>query len=276
MATGTTNEFNALCNLSPAMMLRLEILAFQGPSPVSNAFTQEADRLGLTPLGRERIEREDRKKFADRLEALRRQAEEFRKTLDLLEQATAEALRENAEQLAAAREELRRIRDRAYEITMPDGTVAKVYPDGNKVRTETGSEVSPDIVRAEDIGNAHSTWAEHVEGEKRVNELGTRREALEAYQRRVQDAKGIAMGDDVTADELSQLERNLREGAPAEVARHFNSSRAGQPAPAVEADASANGLAKPFAKAVSPSALALTDSDFEIKPSVTVSVPVPR
>jgi hypothetical protein len=276
LATGTTNEFNALCNLSPAMMLRLEILAFQGPSPVSNAFTQEADRLGLTPTGRERIEREERRKFTERMEALRQQIAEFRKTLDLLEQATAEALRENDEQLRAAREELRRVRDRAYEITMPDGTVARVYRDGDKVRADDGAEVSPDIVRAEDIGNGHSTWAEHVEVEKRVGELGTRREALEAYRRRVQDAKGIAMGDDVTADELSQLERNLREGVPAEVARHFNSSHAAQPAPAVEADASANGLAKPFAKAVSPSALVLTDSDFEIKPSATVSTPVPR
>jgi hypothetical protein len=258
------------------MMLRLEILAITGNSPVSNAFTQEADRLGLTPKGRERKEREQQRRFADTMQALRQQATDFQKHLDLLEQATAEALRENAEQLAAAREELRVIRERAYEITMPDGTAAKVYRDGDKVRTETGSEVSPEIVRAEDIGNGHSTWAEHVEGSKRVNELSARRDALEAYQRRVQDAKGIAAGDGVTADELSHLERNLREDVPAEVARHFDSSHAAQPAPAVKADASANGLAKPFAKAVSPSALVLTDSDFEIKPSVTVSAPAPR
>jgi hypothetical protein len=276
LATERTDIFNATSGLSQSMQLRLEVLALSGNSPVSNALTREADRLGLTPEGRARKEREDQRRFAALMEAVRERAAEFHKQLDLLEQASMEALHENEEQLRVARDDLRRIRDRAYEITMPDGAAAKVYRDGDKVRTEAGSEVSPDIIRAEDIGNGHSTWAEHVESSKRVDELSARREALEAYQRRVQDAKGAAAGEDVTADELSLLERNLREDAPVEVVRHFNSSHAAQPAPAVDADHPATGLAKPFAKAVNPSALVLNDSDFEIKPSVTVSAPAPR
>jgi hypothetical protein len=123
------------------MMLRLEILAITGNSPVSNAFTQEADRLGLTLKGRERKERGEQLKFAAALLAIRQQALEFQSKLDLLEHATMEALRENEEHMREAREELRRIREGAYEITMPDGKVEKVYRDGDKVRTDSGAEV---------------------------------------------------------------------------------------------------------------------------------------
>jgi hypothetical protein len=220
LATGTTNEFNALCNLSPAMMLRLEILAFQGPSPVSNAFTQEADRLGLTPLGRERIEREDRKKFADRLEALRRQAEEFRKTLDLLEQATAEALRENDEHLRAAREELRRIQDRAYEVTMPDGTVAKVYRDGDKVRSDDGAEVGRQIVHPDELPSSSPSWQRRKGAGDSVTRLENERAEIIDYQDRLTRSKNTLSADDVTTQQLDAMQADAAR-MPEAVRRHY-------------------------------------------------------
>ena len=276
MASARTTEFNALCNLTPAMMLRLEILAFQGFSPVSNAFTADADRLGLTPQGRERKEREQRQEFADRMEAIRRQAAAFQRTLDLLEHATLEALRENEEHLRAAREDLQRVRDRAYEVTMPDGTVAKVYRDGDRVRDEAGGDVSPDIVRAEDIGNGHSTWAEHVDGLKRVEELQTKREALQAYQRRIQGARETVAGDDLSAEELDRLEGNLQKDVPAEVQKNLQAATGPAALPARDVGPSQSGLARPFTKAANGVALALTDDDFRSTVAPSVSAPVPR
>ncbi|MET4276841.1 MULTISPECIES: hypothetical protein [unclassified Bradyrhizobium] len=66
MAT-TTNIFNALSNLSQSMQLQLTVLALSGSNLVSNEFTEEADRLGLTPKGREKKEQQDRKCVARRI-----------------------------------------------------------------------------------------------------------------------------------------------------------------------------------------------------------------
>ena len=44
-------------------------LALSGDSPVLNAFTELAYRLGLSPKGRERKEREETRRFAERMQA---------------------------------------------------------------------------------------------------------------------------------------------------------------------------------------------------------------
>jgi hypothetical protein len=282
LSTGTTNEFNALCNLSPAMMLRLEILAFQGPSPVSNAFTQEAERLGLTPLGRQRIEREDRRKFADRMEALRQRGEEFRKTLDLLEQASMEALHENEERLRATRQDLQRIRDRAYEITMPDGTVAKVYRDGDKVRTDDGAEVSRDVVKAEDISERSPSWAER----KAFGDVATRieaeqREILEYRDRLVRARKGLS-SDDLDEERFNAIQADMTR-MPEAVSRRLGENSglvrsAIDPAAAVsEPSTFRTGLdpTRSFTAATQAAPAALpSDQDFlQLPPSVAMPAP---
>jgi hypothetical protein len=211
LATGTTNEFNALCNLTASDMLRLEILALSGDSPVSNAFTEEADRLGLTTKGRERKEREEQRKFAVQMEALRQRAAEFSKHLDFLEQATAEALHENEEQLRNSREDLRRIRERAYEITMPDGNVEKVYRDGDKVRTDSGTEVDRDIIRAEDIPDALPSWSERKLKELDIDALMHEQRRLTVYQEKLAHARSRSGSDDLSGDELDGLKAGLDE-----------------------------------------------------------------
>ena len=67
VATQQTNIFNALSGASQLTQLQLMVLAKSGDSPVSNAFTAEADRLGLTPQARER---EDARKLTESLAAL--------------------------------------------------------------------------------------------------------------------------------------------------------------------------------------------------------------
>ncbi len=59
--------------------------------------------------------------------------------LNRLDDASYQALIETEERLERAREELERIRAQAYEITLPDGTVVKVYRDSDAVRGDTGS-----------------------------------------------------------------------------------------------------------------------------------------
>jgi hypothetical protein len=263
------------------MMLRLEILAITGNSPVSNAFTQEADRLGLTPKGREKKEREEQRKFAAALDALRRQVAEFLKRLDLIEQATAEALRENDEHLAVAREELRRVRERAYEITMPDGTVAKVYRDGDKVRTDAGAEIAPDVVRAEDIPDGSSTWRQRKGAGDAIARLEAERAEIIDYQKRLGQTRDALSRDDVTGEQLSAMQSDAAR-MPEAVRRRYNEG-AGEPRP--ETGPAGNEKETTFRTRVDPTRAftsatqgtpsAPPDQDFlQIPPSV--SMPAPR
>lgn len=209
MATGTTNEFNALCLLSPAQMLRLEILAFQGFSPVSNAFTQEADRLGLSPQGRERKEREERIKFATAMLASRQQVAEFQKYLDRLQEASARAVGETGEKARIASAELQRIRDAAFEAQFPDGTRRKVYRDGATVRDDAGGIVSSDVVRAADIPEGFSTWEQRKQGERSSREADREHiEAIEFHDRVVRTKERLRDGG-LTADELQELQAGV-------------------------------------------------------------------
>ena len=233
------------------MMLRLEILALSGNSPVSNAFTEEADRMGLTVKGRERKEREEQRKFAAAMDALRQRAAEFQNKLGLLEQATAEALRENEEQMAAAREEMRRIREQAYEITMPDGKAAKVYRDGDKVRTESGAEVAPDIVRAEDIGEGRATWQDFQAADARLRELAAERERIVSFQNKIETARKASGGSGISADELDALEAGIDSSMPATVRKRLEA--AGPPVRDA-AQAPEGRLTAPFRNAAGPGA----------------------
>jgi hypothetical protein len=53
------NEFNALTDVPQAMQLRLLVMALAGNTAFSNAFTAWADKMGLSPEGRARKERQD-------------------------------------------------------------------------------------------------------------------------------------------------------------------------------------------------------------------------
>jgi hypothetical protein len=280
VATATTTEFNALCNLTPAMMLRLEILAFSGTSPVSNAFTQEADRLGLTTVGRERKEREEQRKFAAAIEAIRQRAAEFLKQLDLLEQASMEALLQNELRLRTAREDLRSVRDRAYEVTMPDGTVAKVYRDGDKVRDDEGMVVDSSVVRADDLPESSPSWRQRREAGESVARLEAERNDIIEYQKRVARAKETASSDDMTPDQLDAMQADVAR-MPEAVRRHYSheaAERAAIDAPGAAIPRTLNTDVSPtrdFSAALRPK---LSDPQFDedftrMPPSVSAPAP---
>ena len=234
VATQQTNIFNALSGASQLTQLQLMVLAESGDSPVSNAFTAEADRLGLTPQARER---EDARKLTESLAALREQTVRFQEQLNRLDQASMEALLENEEQQRVAREELKRLQDRAYEITMPDGHTVKLYRDGNSVRDDDGAVVSPDIIKAEDISQNAPTWAERKARGDAITDLEKRRNEIIKFREEVQHTQQHAKSGDISADELGHLQADLDKKIPDDVRRHYGSLAPNESARALGMDA---------------------------------------
>lgn len=265
------------------MQLQLMVLALSGNTSVSNGFTDMADREGLSPEGRERKRREERRVFLERLETMREQMVQFLERLDRLEQASMEALHENEEQLEQAWVELKRIRERAYEITMPDGTVAKVYRDGNVVRSEDGAEVSREIVRAEDIGADHPTWPQRSEAERRFRNLETEHEHIVTYREKLEHARERTNEGDLVPDELDALSVRVDKDMPHAVRQKLESGATSPydstgPNAASEAGSRASAIG-PFEKASARDLLeaVIPESDPDIRlPRPNASAPALR
>lgn len=269
MGETPVNDLNALSwlspdQLTPAMKEKLLAMALNGDSIV-NPLGAPYDQDDRTPQGRARREREEQESrvYEMVMAQLEERRIEFQRELDRLDHASFEALRENEDQLRKAREDLRRIQERAYEITMPDGTVARVYRDGDKVRTETGAAVDPNIVRPEDIGSGFSTWQERVGAQKGVSDLEARREAIQAYRTKLGEAREKHASDGLTVEELDALKASR----PDDVRAHDPASGADADVSAArKADdaASRRALGQPFADATSGAerARVLSDNDF--------------
>jgi hypothetical protein len=275
------------------MQLRQWMLALSGNEAISNGITREAERLGLTPQSRARKEREQEqeRRVAAAVQAMREETERVMKRLDHLDQASMAALLENEELQRAAREELQRIRESAYEITMPDGSVAKVYRDGDKVRDDAGALVSSDVVKADEVPPAFSTWAERKRwGDALRQTEDSHREIIE-YRDRLDSARKRIGGGELSAAELAHVEEDI-ERMPGAVRRHVEtaapSQRAESGVPGANGDAPPqSGLssdarpAAPFARAVAgiPAAVARRrddDLDADLKalpPSVSMNGP---
>jgi hypothetical protein len=134
----------------------------------------------------------------------------FHIKLDTYDSATVEALMENDEALAAAREEIRLMLDKAY--VLPDGRKVFKTEDGTRVFDEHGIEVEDfDSTTIEDW---RPRW-EEFRGELRVeNELVQQREKLIKFQEQLDEAREASNADGLTKSELEELERRLEENAP--------------------------------------------------------------
>lgn len=268
------------------MQLQLMALALSGNSPVSNAFTEEADRLGLTEKGRERKEREEQKRFSEQMEALREQTKQFQEQMDRLDQACAEALLENDEKLRIAREELDRIREHAYEITMPDGTVAKVYRDGDTVRNDGGEEISQELVKPADVSDDPMQWTHRKEAKETVDRLEQARQHILQYQQKIEVAKERQQAGGLSGEDLEKATAELKRAMPDEVRSKFEERKAGMPPEPVQRDAadadpalrSGIHLTSSFARgALNELAAELNQPNDEItQPRPAVSTPAPK
>lgn len=280
LSGGPTNIFNALSSLSQGMQLRLHILALSGDSPVSNAFTEEADRLGLTVRGRERKERDAQRYVAEQMEAIRERAAEFSKRLDVLDQASAHALFENEDKLRMARKELKRVQNRAYEITMPDGTIAKVYRDGEIVRDDDGTIV--DTIKPDELPASAPTWAERKAYGDAVEGLQSEQAEIIKYRDKLARTRHrLTSGEDLSAEEMSELEADAAR-MPDTVRRSAGEespARTANEPPGARAEGSLSTSVSPtrsFNAALQPKTIdhALDDDILRMPPSA--SVPSPR
>lgn len=126
------------------------------------------------------------------------------------ETASYEALIENQKRLTKAKEELERLRERAYEITFPDGTLRKVYRDGDTVRTDEGAKVDPQIVKPGDIPDQAPTWAERRALGRQKDQLERQRDRITRYRERLDEMRE-RLGSDPSGDDLDALEKQMKE-----------------------------------------------------------------
>ena len=156
--------------------------------------------------------------FAQAVMASQERIDALADKLTMLDQASYHALIETEEQLEQARRELEDIRDQAYEITLQDGTLVKVYRDGNIVRSDTGEVVGPEIIVAADIPSEAPDWAKRVAAGERVDALEAQREQIILYREKLHAARDTLSGSPSDQD-LDDLEAEL-DNMPAAVKRH--------------------------------------------------------
>lgn len=203
--------------------------------------------------------------------ASRERIEKFQEKLRLLEQACYEALAENEQKLKAAEERLADTRSKAYEITMPDGRLTKVYRDGDRVREQSGALVSPDWIKADDIPPSCPTWQRQVDEENVVNKIRAERRELVEYSERIQQNKAYTRRDGLTDDDVDALESDTNRRMPASVREKFEDMTLGRPSatarPALVVEAARRSAG---AQAARPE-----DQDF-MNAMPSVSAPAPR
>lgn len=189
---------------------------------------------------REKQRREDRD-FSDYVEhvlASRERVELFHVEMTEIDEKRSELLDRVRAKLRETREELKRLRDAAPEVTLPDGRHVKVYRDFDDVRTEANELVDRTIIKAEAVSNDPWNFSkiQHSAGmEKRISEIETRVAASRENDRiaLTKADKGEMSGKDIDkhttgsrkafAEEASEFDRLLRE-TPAFKEKTFHTS----------------------------------------------------
>ena len=287
METGTrpTNEFNFSAAPSAELKRKLLYLAASGDSAVFSAFSATGGSGGRTPEERRRHEAQEFDDLVHLVLASRERIEQIGHKLDLLDQASAEALAESEETLRRAREELSQVRERAYEVTMPDGSVAKVYRDGDFVRNDSGVRVDSSIIKADDIPDSFPLWRERQGKEQVARDAARAYDEIAAYRKRLESGRERLESGTLSDREADKLEADI-ERMPASVRQHYE--RLGG-APAMEDKAGRNAApaepaatfdtdkrpTQPFAAAVTGKApTAAADIDFtNMIPNVSMPAP---
>jgi hypothetical protein len=165
---------------------------------------------------------------------------------------------------------------------MPDGTVAKVYRDGDKVRSDDGAEVDRGIVHPDELPSSSPSWQRRKGAGDSVTRLENERAEIIDYQDRLARSKNTLSSDDVTAKQLDTMQADAAR-MPEAVRRHYGPQPSGRAAIELpEAAGSARALttdvrptrdfnAAPLRKISD----LLLDADLPKMPP-SVSAPVPR
>lgn len=206
--------FNAVGLVSEEMQRRLFGLAASGNDVV----------LGGTfapnfPAVRERREREVRERAIAQMARLasEQQIQDLQERLDALDAATTAALLDLDEQLRFAEREVQDIRERAYEVTLADGTKARVYRDGDVVRFEDGSIADNSVVAADEIPPDKPVWPDYLGATVKVGALQDRKAAVLGYQGLLDNAREQLDSGKITPEAYAKLKGEIEANMPVEV-----------------------------------------------------------
>jgi hypothetical protein len=217
LRTTPLDEFNSVAVPSEGLLRKLAYLAATGNEAVLLPFTLTGG--AKAEAERQRKEREF-ENFARMVLASRERVEEFTKKLELLDQASAEALVESEEKLRKAKDDLQRLRERAYELTTPDGGAMKVYRDGRMVRDDDGAQVDPLLIKPEDIPESAPTWGDIQDKEATLRDAERQRREISEYRERLEKTRKRLDEGAVSEAELDKLNKDA-ERMPALVREHY-------------------------------------------------------
>ena len=137
----------------------------------------------------------------------------FQAKLDRYDEATVEALMLNTEQLEFVRAQIADMLDRAH--VLEDGRRVFKTRDGQRVFDEHGEQVSPETVRPDQIDDKRPYWEDYEAARDHEKALTAERRDLLRFQEKLDEARERSEADDLTKDELDELEAELDEAMPA-------------------------------------------------------------
>ncbi len=205
-------EFNAAGAVSPELQRKLLYLAASGSGSVLSGHTT---MKGLSATAGDKADAGNFNDLVNMMQmatARQERIDALNDRLNKLEEKSYEALMQTEEDLRIAREDLQAIRDSAYQITFPDGTVRSVYRDGDKVRTEDGAEVDRSIIKAEDMPADLTDWSTRMSVSNTVRRLDGRLDRIKNVREELGDIRDRT-NDNPSNDDLGELE-NLVNALP--------------------------------------------------------------
>ena len=201
------------------MELRADIYSIKAEF-MKRAALDRIDRERLNEEMRKRIIRERKDEIEDRRNAelfvammvTPVQIQEFTVKLDRYDAATVEALMENGEKLQEARKQIDQMLLEAH--VLPDGRRVFRTRDEKRVFDESGHEVNADTIRPDMIDSTKTAWEDYRDVVERQAKLQEERTQLQDYQQRLDEARVRIKEDDLTKDDLDELDADLEKSMP--------------------------------------------------------------
>jgi hypothetical protein len=191
LATKVTEDFNIFAVTSdPRVVLLQRYLAEIGVLTHNGFGIKSAEQKQNE---RQREEEEFLDHVREGMKATAEQIEAFHVDLQKLDEERIELLSKTEQQLREVRERLKKLRDEAPEMTMPDGSRRSLFRDGDRVRDETGAFVDTEIVKPEAVSKDEFNWRKYAGGRKIEAVLSTR------YDNLIEDGSKIAKAHELSA-----------------------------------------------------------------------------
>jgi len=151
----------------------------------------------------------------------------FTARLDTYDTATVEALMNNDRQLGEVRERIQNMLLEAH--VLPDGRRVFRTRDGKQVFDESGRELGPDVINADDIDREKPVWEDFRDLRDSKARLEYERRELLEYQQKLDDARTRVNEGNLTKDDLDRMDKDLEKSMPKTVRDIVQRNDAQQP-----------------------------------------------